>query len=312
MSSRTKTDRTREAGIHARASYRTLGSLSILASIIVTIALSTATPAQAGSICRDGTWTASEGRGTCSHHGGVAQKGVPQPAGATVIGAGSSSVSTSAGTSTSTPDPLENSAPGTTSADPAASGLGSGGRDAALAVLASLPTRPASASGYSRSKFRHWITQPDGCSTREAVLVRDAVSADIRGCRVLSGQWFSPYDGTTSTMSSRLDIDHMVPLKEAWVSGASGWSPARRQAFANDLGWKGSLIAVSASSNRSKGDKDPARWMPSNRSYWCTYLFDWIDVKYRWSLTVDPVERQAITTDLASCPDDGFTLAPVA
>lgn len=312
MSSRTRVDRTGTGHRSSRRLIRILGTLSLLVTISFTVTVTAALPAHAGSICRDGTWTASEGRGTCSHHGGVAQKGVPRPAGATVIGSGSSEVSTSAGTSTSTPDPLESSATGAATSDPAAAGLGSGGRDAALAVLAALPTRPATTTGYARSKFRHWITQPDGCSTREAVLVRDAIKVDARGCRVVSGEWFSPYDGTTSSVSSRLDIDHMVPLKEAWVSGASTWSPARRQAFANDLGWPGSLIAVSASSNRSKGDKDPARWMPANASYWCTYLFDWVDVKYRWSLSVDAAERQAIARDLSSCPDDGFVLAPVA
>ena len=267
-------------------------------------------PAHAGSICRDGSWTASEGSGTCSHHGGVAQKGVAKPSGAAVIGSGSSG--STSGSSTGTPDPLETAGSGAAPTDPAAPGLGSGGRDAALAVLATLPTRPANAAGYARSKFRHWITQPDGCSTREAVLIRDAVTVSTQGCRVISGQWLSPYDGTTSTVASRLDIDHMVPLKEAWLSGASTWTAARRQAFANDLGWPGSLIAVSASSNRSKGDKDPARWMPTNTAYWCTYLFDWIDVKYRWSLSVDPAEKSAISRDLAECPEDGFALAPKA
>ena len=272
-----------------------------------------ATLSFAGSICRDGTWTASEGSGTCSHHGGVAHKGVPKPAGATVIGSGSpSGANTNSGSSTSTPDPLESAGSSASQSDPAAPNLGSGGRDAALAVLSALPVRAANTSGYARSKFRHWITQPDGCSTRETVLIRDASRVEARGCRVVSGQWFSPYDATTSTSASRLDIDHMVPLKEAWVSGAAGWSAARRQSFANDLGWPGSLIAVSASSNRSKGDKDPARWMPANKAYWCTYLFDWIDVKYRWELSVDPAEKAAITEDLAGCPEDGFALAPVA
>ncbi|MGI9135671.1 MAG: GmrSD restriction endonuclease domain-containing protein [Candidatus Nanopelagicales bacterium] len=287
-------------------SWAILATLGLLASVLL------AGPAYAGSICRDGTWTASEGRGTCSHHGGVAQKGVPRPDGATVIGSGSTGVSSSAGTSTSTPDPLESGSGAAQGNDPAAADLSSGGRDAAIAVLSVLAVRPANVAGYARSKFRHWITQPDGCSTREAVLIRDATTVSNSGCRIISGSWFSPYDATTWTAASRLDIDHMVPLKEAWLSGASSWSADRRKSFANDMGWKGSLIAVSASSNRSKGDKDPARWMPPNTSYWCTYLFDWVDVKYRWSLSVDAIEKQAITKDLASCPDDGFTLAPLA
>ena len=289
-----------------------LGPLALLSSLALLASVLLAGPAHAGSICRDGTWTASEGRGTCSHHGGVAQRGVPKPAGATVIGSGSSGAASSTDSSTGTPDPLESTSAAPTDSDPATSALSSGGRDAALAVLGSLAVRPANAGGYARSKFRHWITQPDGCSTREAVLIRDATTVSTNGCRILSGSWFSPYDATTWTSASRLDIDHMVPLKEAWVSGASTWSADRRKSFANDMGWQGSLIAVSASSNRSKGDKDPARWMPPNTAFWCSYLFDWIDVKYRWRLSVDPAEKQAIAQDLTSCPDDGFTLAPLA
>jgi hypothetical protein len=309
MSSWIHQDRTRPKG----ASLGMLRVIAALSTVFVVIwAVTLASPASAGSICKDGTWTASEGRGTCSYHGGVAQKGVPRPAGATVIGSGSPAVPTPPDVPTSTPEPVESAGTAATASNPAAAGLSAGGREAALAVLDSLPIRPATASGYARSKFRHWITAPNGCSTREVVLVRDAVSVSTRGCRVVSGEWFSPYDGTTSSVSSRLDIDHMVPLKEAWVSGASTWSSARRQAFANDLGWPGSLIAVSASSNRSKGDRDPSRWMPTNTGYWCTYLFDWVEVKYRWQLAVDVAEKQAISQDLARCPEDGFALAPVA
>lgn len=316
MSSRIHVDRTFTERARRHVTVRLLVWVTFSLTVLATFSVGTASPSFAGSICRDGTWTASEGRGTCSYHGGVAQKGVPKPAGATVIGSGpssgSSAVNATPGTSTSTPDPLESASSATTPTDPAASTLGSGGREAALAVLASLPVRPATASGYARSKFKHWITAPNGCSTREVVLIRDASTVNAKGCRVVSGEWFSPYDATTWQVASRLDIDHMVPLKEAWVSGASTWSPTRRQAFANDLGWIGSLIAVSASSNRSKGDRDPARWMPPNTGYWCTYLFDWIDVKYRWSLSVDSTEKQAITRELSACPEDGFALAPVA
>jgi len=94
----------------------------------------------------------------------------------------------------------------------------------------------------------------------------------------------------------------MVPLKEAWDSGASSWSADDRQAFSNDLGFAGSLIAVSASTNRSKGDKDPAQWMPPNKSFKCTYAVTWIQVKFRWSLSVDEKESAALKKELASCP----------
>ena len=100
----------------------------------------------------------------------------------------------------------------------------------------------------------------------------------------------------------------MIPLAEAWDSGAYGWSASRRESFANDLGVSWSLIAVSASSNRSKGDRDPAEWLPPKASYWCTYLGDWLAVKVRWSLRVDTVERAAIEGRIPSCP---YTRRPV-
>jgi hypothetical protein len=106
-------------------------------------------------------------------------------------------------------------------------------------------------------------------------------------CTILSGKWVSAYDNKNVTKASTLDIDHMVPLKEAWESGAASWTDAERESFANDLGFAGSLIAVSASTNRSKGDKDPANWLPSNKALTCPYAISWIQVKYRWSLTAD-------------------------
>jgi hypothetical protein len=65
-------------------------------------------------------------------------------------------------------------------------------------------------------------------------------------------------------------IDHVVPLAEAWRSGAAAWNADQRERFANDL-VDPQLIAVSASSNRSKGDQDPAEWKPPRRVTWCLY-----------------------------------------
>lgn len=48
-------------------------------------------------------------------------------------------------------------------------------------------------------------------------------------CTATSGTWFSPYDGATWTAASDVDIDHMVPLKNAWISGANAWTTAKRQ-----------------------------------------------------------------------------------
>nr|WP_246297449.1 excalibur calcium-binding domain-containing protein [Janibacter cremeus] len=120
-----------------------------------------------------------------------------------------------------------------------------------------------------------------------------------RPCTVRTGSWTSRYDNRRFSRASDLDIDHVVALKEAWESGASSWSAARRQGFANDLGYGPSLIAVSASTNRSKSDRDPAQWMP--RSSRCWYAGHWVAVKWRWGLKVDRSEKAALKRALSTC-----------
>jgi len=157
---------------------------------------------------------------------------------------------------------------------------------------------------YNRNLFKHWIDQDgDGCDTRSEVLIEESSTAALLGpkCKVISGKWLSRFDNRSFTNPSQLDIDHLVPLKEAWESGASQWNSAQRQAFANDLDFAGSLIAVSASSNRSKGDKDPAQWQPTHKAFRCTYAVTWIQVKYRWSLTADQAEITSLKKMLNGC-----------
>lgn len=147
---------------------------------------------------------------------------------------------------------------------------------------------------YSRSSFRHWVDADGDCQdTRVEVLAREDLAASHRGCRVVTGRWVSWLDGRTVTSSRSLDVDHLVALKEAWDSGAHSWTAAEREAFANDLGYEWSLRAVSASSNRSKSDRDPAEWLPT-ASVRCEYVSRWMAVKYRWGLSVDARERSAL------------------
>jgi len=164
-------------------------------------------------------------------------------------------------------------------------------------VLAGLRVAPEHRTGYKRTLFRIWIdADGNGCDTRHEVLIAEAIVAPkvSAACALSGGRWTSLYDGLTFTDASQLDIDHVVPLAEAWDSGAYRWTAARRQAFANDLGVSWSLIAVSAASNRSKGDKDPAGWLPPLAGYRCRYLAVWVSIKERWSLAVDPAEKTAI------------------
>lgn len=159
----------------------------------------------------------------------------------------------------------------------------------------------ADAPGYSRSKFPHWITQYGACDTREVVLQRDGQDVVQDGqCRATGGTWYSEYDGKTITSASGIDIDHVVPLKEAWRSGASGWATPERRAFANDV-THSQLIAVSSGSNRSKSDKDPGNWKPPLESYWCVYSRAWISVKSVYHLTANPAEVAALDQMLNTC-----------
>jgi hypothetical protein len=171
----------------------------------------------------------------------------------------------------------------------------------ARTYLASLTVATENRTGYDRDLFPHWITQSGACNTRETVLKRDGSNVVTdSACAATSGSWYSPYDGATWSAASDVDIDHLVPLAEAWDSGASGWTTSRRQSFANDL-TRPQLIAVTDDVNQAKGDQDPATWMPSRTAYRCTYVRAWVQVKYYYGLSVDSAEKSALQSYLASC-----------
>ena len=171
-------------------------------------------------------------------------------------------------------------------------------------MLSKLSVKAEATSPYSRSSFKHWIdADGDSCNTRYEVLISESTKKVKIGskCKLTGGTWASKYDNVKTTDPSKFDVDHFVPLKEAWQSGANRWNSTTRTAFANDLSFAGSLIAVSASSNRSKSDKDPNNWMPTNKKYHCVYVANWIAVKYRWSLTVDKNEKSFLSSQLKNC-----------
>lgn len=158
-----------------------------------------------------------------------------------------------------------------------------------------------SSDGYDREKFPHWSTQEGACNTREVVLKRDGTDIEQDdSCAAVSGSWFSEYDGETWSASGDVDIDHVVPLSEAWRSGASSWTDDEREGFANDL-TRPQLIAVTDNVNQSKGDKDPANWLPPLASYNCMYARMWVQVKHHYDLTVDPAEKTALSGILKDC-----------
>lgn len=176
-------------------------------------------------------------------------------------------------------------------------------------AIADLSVATESRSGYDRDLFTHWVdADGDGCDTRDEVLISEAEEAPSVGssCALSGGRWFSYYDGVSQTSASALDIDHMVPLAEAWDSGAGSWSSATREAYANDLGDSRSLVGVTAGENRSKGDQDVAEWLPAQQQ--CRYLREWVAVKHRWRLSVDSAEKSAMSSLAASCDDTTITV----
>ncbi|MGV9907526.1 HNH endonuclease family protein [Streptomyces sp. NPDC003388] len=178
-------------------------------------------------------------------------------------------------------------------------------------ALAQLPVREEDRTGYDRSQFKHWIdADKDGCNTRAEVLKAEAVIAPEQGprCALSGGQWYSPYDNRYISGPSGLDIDHLVPLAEAWDSGAFAWTAAEREAYANDLGDDRALIAVSAASNRSKADQDPTTWLPPAVAYRCQYVTDWVADKTRWGLSIDAAEQAALSAELGNCADAPITV----
>ncbi|WP_328349174.1 HNH endonuclease family protein [Streptomyces sp. NBC_00445] len=185
----------------------------------------------------------------------------------------------------------------------------------AKAVAQLRAAEEADRDGYDRTRFKHWAdADDDACDTRSEVLIDEAVKAVRQGedCELTGGKWLSYYDEVTLTEASGLDIDHMVPLEEAWASGATGWTDERREAYANDLGAERSLVAVTARTNRSKGGKDPARWLPPATSAHCTYAVDWTATKLRWDLAANDKELTVLNKLVEDCPDATVSLKPAA
>ncbi|GAA2951924.1 HNH endonuclease family protein [Streptomyces enissocaesilis] len=177
-------------------------------------------------------------------------------------------------------------------------------------AVGNLPVVAEDSTGYSSDRFAHW-TDPDqdGCNTRAEVVVAEATTppaVDGR-CTITGGAWHSYYDKRDHSGAGALDVDHLVPVAEAWRSGASGWSDEERQQYANDMADPRVLVAVTASVKRAKGDKDPARWEPADDSADCRYIAEWAAVKGRWGLAVDADELAALQNLVAECPTEEIT-----
>ena len=144
---------------------------------------------------------------------------------------------------------------------------------------------------YSRSQWKHWVDEDGDCqdARQEALISESLVVVTFeseRKCRVATGQWYGAFTGTFAEAPGDLDIDHLVPLKNAHDSGGWAWGSIKKQEYANYLVDADHLIAVTKGANRSKGAKGPEEWRPSDEGYWCQYATDWTEVKEEWGLTM--------------------------
>jgi hypothetical protein len=262
------------------------GLVAVLA--FVTISLVLCSPLALG--------TTAGGLDSAGSMGGQTTGLISPPPSTSPLPADTASATNSPGSSaTAAPTPTPTSTPAPTKAP---------GAVTFASLITALPVAEETRNGYDRGLFRLWTdADGDGCDTRREVLMKESLTAVsvASGCWLSGGSWFSAYDSVKTTDPSTFDIDHFVPLKEAWDSGASGWDSATREAFANDLGYEGSLIAVSASSNRTKSDRDPSDWLPDAASYRCQYVFTWLQVKLRWGLAIDGREKAALADASAGC-----------
>ncbi len=177
------------------------------------------------------------------------------------------------------------------------------------AAVRELTTGRETRAGYQREKFRDWYDADGDCrDTRDEVLAQESRVSVGSACDVTIGRWYSYYDGRTWASDDDVDIDHLVALAEAWDSGARRWTAGTRNRYANDLGDRRPLIAVTDSVNQSKGDQDIAEWLPERNR--CRYLRDWVAVKLRWQLRVDRAERRRLSALADGCANQRLTIQP--
>jgi hypothetical protein len=182
-------------------------------------------------------------------------------------------------------------------------------------LLNTLELREEARVPYDAGSFEYWTdADGDGCdSASEALIAASHPSFLVveAPCKVVSGSWFSPYETWSYTNPADMTIDHVIPLEEAWQSGAWAWTNEERRDFANDLrymstanGGASELFPVGASAVKDKGSKDPAEWRPPYQGWYCGYASTWVFLKSRWNLSVDPAEYDALKQMLSmACPE---------
>ena len=204
-------------------------------------------------------------------------------------------------------------APGHTPYEPNKPG-GDKTKDEVASLLNGLTIAGPEKVSYNRDEWNHWVNVRSCWTVREEVLARSATPGSLvledkngvavtdvsAACAVTGGEWADPYSGKVFNNPRDLDIDHMVPLKYTATHGGQVWDEARKESYANSLE-PGHLLAVAAGENRSKSDKGPGDWKPSNKAYYCEYASNWVGVSKTWGLSVTEKDEKALTEMLSTC-----------
>ena len=183
-----------------------------------------------------------------------------------------------------------------------------GGEQLAGSILERLEVKGrAPKTGYSREQFYDGWPSVDGCSLRQRILRRElGETARLDGCNVVSGEYDEPYTGKHIVLESReevskIQIDHVVALSDAWQKGAQYMSKEKRTEIATD---PLNLLAVDGEANKQKSDGDAATWLPKNKQFRCQYVARQISVKYKYGLWVTEAEKEAMARVLSTCPGE--------
>src|SRR5262245_3657848 len=189
---------------------------------------------------------------------------------------------------------------------PTPSVLGTSGGEPLPGGITQLAVAEPHVEGYDRDLFGDWDDVDHDCQdTRAEVLIVESqvpvAFTTLASCPGTTGQWVDPWSGTLTTAASALDVDHTVPLANAWRSGAWAWTREQRVAYANDLADDAHLVAIPAGENRAKGDGGPESWRPPSAASWCAYARVWTAIKAKWNLSATPTEWSAILEMASTC-----------
>lgn len=187
------------------------------------------------------------------------------------------------------------------SSTPAQSAPNTTNADEYVKMLNSVQVKDYDNSKYYRREYKHWILVDGPCNARNESLKLVGFRTMPRTCKPISGyNYVDPYTGEHFTNPKKLDVDHIVPLGLVNRSGGKAWDAVTKMRYANDVGT--TLIPVSASANRQKGDKGPSQWLPSNKGYRCEYARKYVKILSKYKLWVDNADKNTLMSELNACP----------